>query len=797
MKKLDKFILKSFMGPFLAVLFIVIFILMMQFLWLYIDELVGKGLSLRIIGEFLFWGSITSMYLSIPLAILLGTVMTMGAMGENNELLAMKSAGISITRIMVPLTAVILVVCVGTFYLCNTLVPIAYNKIFTLRDDIGRTKDEIKIPVGAFYDGIEGYVLRIDDRDDETGMMHGIIVYNHSGYNGNTNVTLADSAKITMSEDKSYMKFQLFSGVNYDEDNMMKYRDTTLKMQRTDFLAQTLIIPLENYSFEKSDTVRFSDEVKTMRNEQLRIQKDSLNYMNDALHKSHYIGMIEDRAFQHGLQLDTSKKARAHVPFECDSLLKWDNLESEIAAYRSASSSTNDVISTLSAFSRDTYHNNYILRRTDVGILDKYATALACIIMFFIGGPIGATVRKKGLGVPAIIAALFFVLYWVVNISGVKLAKDGATSAFVGVFFSAFVLAPLGAFMTYKAINDSSIINTEKFKTFFKKISRMITGQMKKTKIVYMGTPEFAVAPLDALVKAGYNIAGVVTTPDKASGRGLKVNESAVKKYAVEQGIPLLQPEKLKDPEFLRTLGEWNPDLIVVVAFRMLPKEVWSMPRLGTFNLHAALLPQYRGAAPINWAIINGERMSGVTTFMIDENIDTGNVIYREQCKIEDTDTAGDLHDKLMALGTELVVGTVDDIFDRTIELRLQKSFIQGAEVLKPAPKLTKELCHIDWNRSTEDVYNLIRGLSPYPTAYTNLVKDGTETSLKIFFGERMPLEKPAEPGSVLSDGKTYFAIATSDGAISVKDLQIAGKKRMQVDAFLLGFRDAEKYKAS
>ena len=312
-----------------------------------------------------------------------------------------------------------------------------------------------------------------------------------------------------------------------------------------------------------------------------------------------------------------------------------------------------------------------------------------------------------------------------------------------------------------------------------------------------MGTPDFAVESLKALVEGGYNVVGVVTMPDKPIGRHQnELSQSAVKKYAVEHGLPVLQPEKLKDENFLAALKEWNPDLIVVVAFRMLPKEVWSMPKLGTFNLHAALLPQYRGAAPINWAVINGERMSGVTTFMIDENIDTGHIIYREQCAIEDTDTAGDLHDKLMAIGTELVVGTVDSILDNNIELRLQKSFIQGAEVLKPAPKLTKELCRIDWNHTTEEIYNLIRGLSPYPTAFTMLNNGETELSLKIFFGERMKLDSPAEPGTVLSDGKTFLAIATADGAISIKDLQLAGKKRMGVEAFLLGFRDAGKCKA-
>ncbi|MGM9789436.1 MAG: methionyl-tRNA formyltransferase [Candidatus Cryptobacteroides sp.] len=330
----------------------------------------------------------------------------------------------------------------------------------------------------------------------------------------------------------------------------------------------------------------------------------------------------------------------------------------------------------------------------------------------------------------------------------------------------------------------------------------------RKTRIVYMGTPEFAVAPLKALIDAGHKVVGVVTVADKPSGRGLKVNESAVKKFALEQGIPVLQPVKLKDPEFLKALADFKADLFVVVAFRMLPEEVWTMPKLGTFNLHAALLPQYRGAAPINWAVINGENMSGVTTFMIDHDIDTGGIILRQECRIARTDTAGDLHDKLMSIGSELVVATVEGIIEKNVETRVQRSFIQGSEVLKPAPKLTRALCHIDWNDTTTAIYNLVRGLSPYPTAFTELVRiDGTGTpqQLKIFFGEAVTGEalesmrsrsigNADSPGSILSDGKTFFAVTTADGALSITDMQLSGKKRMDVKAFLAGFRNPEQF---
>ena len=264
----------------------------------------------------------------------------------------------------------------------------------------------------------------------------------------------------------------------------------------------------------------------------------------------------------------------------------------------------------------------------------------------------------------------------------------------------------------------------------------------------------------------------------------------------------------LKDPEFLEALKAWKADLFVVVAFRMLPKVVWEMPRLGTFNLHAALLPQYRGAAPINWAVINGDKATGVTTFMIDEGMDTGGIMFREQCLIGPDENVGQVHDKLMAIGSELVVQTVDAIIENNVDTRVQKSFIQGSEILRPAPKLTRELMHIDWNVKTKYAYNLIRGLSPYPAAFTELVKDEKVLQMKIYAATKVTGEQytemlgqngleHAEPGTILSDGKTYLAIATADGAINVTELQISGKKRMAVKDFLIGFREPKTYTTS
>ncbi|KIO77915.1 methionyl-tRNA formyltransferase [Pedobacter lusitanus] len=300
-------------------------------------------------------------------------------------------------------------------------------------------------------------------------------------------------------------------------------------------------------------------------------------------------------------------------------------------------------------------------------------------------------------------------------------------------------------------------------------------------KIVFMGTPDFAVASLNALVEAGFEIAGVVTAADKPAGRGQKLQESAVKKYAVEKGLKVLQPLKLKDPEFLTALKALNADLHVVVAFRMLPEVVWNMPAKGTINLHGSLLPQYRGAAPINHAIINGETESGVTTFFLKHEIDTGDVIFSEKVAIAEDDTAGDLHDNLMLTGAGLLVKTVKAIAagDYTEQPQLF-----SAE-LKHAPKIFKEFCKVDWNNSVRSIYNLIRGLSPYPTAFTEL----NEKTLKIFKATYEETTPAVSPGTFLTDGKTFLKFAAPDGLISLLDIQYEGKKRMKVDEFLRGMR--------
>lgn len=301
-------------------------------------------------------------------------------------------------------------------------------------------------------------------------------------------------------------------------------------------------------------------------------------------------------------------------------------------------------------------------------------------------------------------------------------------------------------------------------------------------RIVFMGTPQFAVASLDALIKAGSDIVGVVTAPDKPAGRGQKVNESAVKQYAVENGLTVLQPTNLKDPKFLDDLKALEADLQVIVAFRMLPEVVWNMPPKGTINLHASLLPQYRGAAPINWVLINGEKESGVTTFFLKHEIDTGDILFTEKITLTGHETAGELHDRLMNKGAGLLVKTVKAVESGRYNEHPQEQLAAGIE-LKSATKLFKEHGSIDWNKPAQDIYNLIRGLSPIPAAYTTL----NDKTLKVYAAEYQQTEPGIQPGGFLSDGKTYLKFAAKDGFVSVTDIQLEGKKRMGIEEFLRG----------
>jgi methionyl-tRNA formyltransferase len=310
----------------------------------------------------------------------------------------------------------------------------------------------------------------------------------------------------------------------------------------------------------------------------------------------------------------------------------------------------------------------------------------------------------------------------------------------------------------------------------------------KALRMVFMGTPEFAVASLKALVEAGCNIVGVITAPDKPAGRGMQLQQSAVKKYALEKDLHVLQPEKLKHPEFLAELKALNADLQVVVAFRMLPELVWKMPPMGTLNLHGSLLPQYRGAAPINWALINGESKTGVTTFKLKHEIDTGDILCTSEIAIDDNMTAGELHDIMKEAGAALLLRTVKGLAEGTLK-EVPQAQLTNDTVLKHAPKIFTDTCRIDWTKTTRQIHNLIRGLSPFPAAFTQL--DGK--TLKIYQSSAEPvLMGNITPGQFKTDGKTYLKFGCADGYIHVHELQLEGKKRMQVEDFLRGYRFEE-----
>jgi methionyl-tRNA formyltransferase len=302
-----------------------------------------------------------------------------------------------------------------------------------------------------------------------------------------------------------------------------------------------------------------------------------------------------------------------------------------------------------------------------------------------------------------------------------------------------------------------------------------------------MGTPQFAVPSLQKLYESGYDITAVITAPDKPAGRGMQLTQSAVKKYALEKNLKILQPEKLKSPDFIEELKSLKTDVQVVVAFRMLPEIVWNMPPMGTINLHASLLPQYRGAAPINWAIINGEKETGVTTFKLQHEIDTGNILFQKKIPIAEDDTAGTLHDKMMDAGASLLLQTIQELEKGDLKEIVQPNTSnQEPGILNHAPKIFKETCEIDWRKSTDEIYNLIRGLSPYPAAFTYL----NEKKVKVFSSKKEISNVGNEPGKIFSDHKTFLKFSTNDGFISLEEVQLEGKKKMMVEDFLRGWRE-------
>ncbi|MEA4868151.1 MAG: LptF/LptG family permease [Rikenellaceae bacterium] len=471
MKKLDRFLITSFLGPFILTFLIVIFALMLQFLWLYIDELVGKGLSAWVILEFLAWGSATLIPLALPIATLLASIMTLGGMGEDNELLAMKAAGIPLQRILRPLIIISFIVSIGAFFASNNLIPVSYNKIYSLRDDISKTKEEIRIPTGIFYNGIDGYVIRIAQRDEESGSMYGVMVYTHKEGQGNTTLTLADSGSLKFTADKQNLLFSLHSGYSYEEEpRSYGSYDTTFTFRRIGFQKQEMIISLAQYSFSRSDESRFSNEIMAQNLSQLKVARDSLDSAYTRLRVYQYRNLISGGGLSYSRELDTSFTDNYRTTLDYDSLFQWKSLEDKRENLMLVSDQLQGAISMIDTYIIEEGQYLLPLRKTKIERFRKFTLSIACFIFFFIGAPLGAIIRKGGLGTPVIVSMLFFVVYWVVDISGKKLASDGMITPAMGTLISSMVLFPIGVYLTWKSTKDSALFNADAYIMFFRKI---------------------------------------------------------------------------------------------------------------------------------------------------------------------------------------------------------------------------------------------------------------------------------------------------------------------------------------
>ena len=526
MKKLDRYLIKKFIGPFLVVFFIVVFALSLQFIWQYINDLAGKGLSIGVIFEFWGWASCTLLPNEIPLATLLASIMTLGGLGERNELLAMKAAGISLMRIMMPLMIISVLITVGSFFVADRLVPYAFNKVYTLKQDITRTRDEIKIPTGIFYDGIDGYILRVEDRNEETQMMYDLIIYDHTANAGNTNVTVADSGRIETTPDKGNLIFDLYHGCSYTENNTMSFRDTTLELSRLHFDEQQLIISLDNYRFQRSEKDNYGDEIKSLGLKRLRNDRDSVAREVDTLVRKQMPRFSSTMGMNYLYQLDTalSRNKAYKGDFNLDSLVATLTPEQMQRARRSAAGKAELGEEQVKNFERETSYNIGMIRRIDVESILKFTLSLSCLIFFFVGAPLGAIIRKGGFGTPVIISIFLYLIYYIIDIIGRKLAtRNGTLTPWEGTLISTLVLLPMAILLTRKSTQDSSLFNPDSYKEFFRRIGKWTAKRYHrfmnifrkgggKIRIVYMGTPAFAIAPLERLLQAGFEVVAALNT---------------------------------------------------------------------------------------------------------------------------------------------------------------------------------------------------------------------------------------------------------------------------------------------
>ncbi len=479
MKRIDRYILTSYLGPMVMTFVIVLFVLVLQFVWLYIDEIVNKGLGMAVIAEFLFWGAVTFIPLALPLSTMLASLMTMGDLGESNELLAMKAAGLSVQRIMRPLMGLALLICIAAFFVSNNLLPLANLKINSLMHDIRAKHDEIKIPSGVFYNGLTDYSIRISRQNQQSGMMFDLILYDHTAKSGNTSVTLADSGYIKFTNDKKYLIFKLFNGHTY-EDQKQNPGDTIYPFQKRFFNEQEVLIPLSGYDFKRSDNEDLFKENAQMQS------IGTLSYLSDSLKRMEAIVTDNFRTnfrykvvFERVQELDTALQYRLQYvhTINCDSLWAAETVERQLDMANFAVNKVSQAIGQIDMQISGFEQYDYTLRRVKIEWHRKFTLSIACLAFFFIGAPLGAIIRKGGLGMPTVISIFFFVIYWVVDISGKKLVRDDVWSAEMGMWLSSFVLLPIGIFITYKATTDSTLFNSDRYLKLFKSVINFVKKQ--------------------------------------------------------------------------------------------------------------------------------------------------------------------------------------------------------------------------------------------------------------------------------------------------------------------------------
>jgi len=465
MKRIDRYIITSYLGPMLLTFAIVLFVLVLQFIWLYIDEIVGKGLEFSVIAEFIFWGGVTFIPLALPLSTMLASLMTMGSMGENNELLAMKAAGMSVQRIIKPVVGIAAIVSLTAFYISNNILPAANLHIHSLMSDIRHKRSEIKIPTGIFYNGLVDYSIRIDRQNTNTNMMYNVILYDHTAQRGNNSVTRADSGYIKFTSDKQYLIFKLFDGRTY-EDQQQNPGDTIYPFQIRYFTEQEVLIPLRGYEFKRGENdERFKSGAKMKSLGTLGYESDSLRKQEKAITKEFSHNFPYRTNLVRSMEFDTLLliKAQYFRPFAGDSIFNASTDEEKLNTITNAADRMSAAVSQIDMYVANFEQYDYTLRRTNIEWHRKFAMSIACLIFFFIGAPLGTIIRKGGLGVPAVISIFFFVLYWVVDISGAKLAREGVWDAVIGMWLSSAVLLPISIFITYKATTDSNLFNIDRY----------------------------------------------------------------------------------------------------------------------------------------------------------------------------------------------------------------------------------------------------------------------------------------------------------------------------------------------